>query len=503
MLSCFQLNMNRSATAMTHWTEKVRKREGFLLCVSEPNIVKGKVVSRPGNTKVYPLSGVDKQRTAIIVSKGTNCTQIEKLCSKDCTVIQITTGRENILIASVYCDIKEDLKRHDMLKVIKYAQGKKIGLVLCCDTNAHSTLYGPSNNKRGDTMDELIVSNGLKVENFGSTPTFQTIRGGKVMESYIDATFSLNLEGNAIRNWRVDDGYNGSDHNTVMFDLVHAGKIGTRARKWSKADWPLFTEHLLEAGVIAIPEKICAKRLDDMINKLYRLINGALDKVCPKVETNFKMRKNKWYNEDLRWLGRKVEKLYAKMRRNPIQQNILRHRKTEQQYKRKCKKERNNAWNRYKQTMSRSKDVANLVKMVEKEQNREITTLTKENNEITAPGRETLDELVKAHFPNSLERKSILYSEYGEVETREIRTRYKKWINVALIEQVFNNFKSKKQRILFSVTINYSVCSYYVQESNSRIIAIQACRLLLFLKEFLQMTYCILNFDNCKCLQQR
>ena len=101
-----------------------------------------------------------------------------------------------------------------MEDLLIYAGDHASGLVLAIDSNAHSTMYGPDQNARGTEVDDLLFRHGLHVENVGHTPTFQT----SLRQSCIDLTATRELP-TTLSHWRVDTRYNGSDHNTVMFDL--------------------------------------------------------------------------------------------------------------------------------------------------------------------------------------------------------------------------------------------------------------------------------------------
>ena len=49
---------------------------------------------------------------------------------------------------------------------------KCLGLILALDSNAHSTLWGHTNNTRGITMTELISEYGLLLRNIGKEYTY-------------------------------------------------------------------------------------------------------------------------------------------------------------------------------------------------------------------------------------------------------------------------------------------------------------------------------------------
>ena len=101
------------------------------------------------------------------------------------------------------------------------------------DSNAHSQLYGPDTNKRGEAFEEFILMQGLLVENRGTMPTFETIRGDTHLKSHIDVTLS---KGNVrIVDWAVCREYNGSDHNTISWSTLDKQLPVELIRPWKKA----------------------------------------------------------------------------------------------------------------------------------------------------------------------------------------------------------------------------------------------------------------------------
>ena len=177
-------------------------------------------------------------------------------------------------MVSAYMDIKLDMVQPWLIKFLEYANKKKYPIFIGADSNAHSTLYGNTTNTRGEALEELFIKYGLNIENIGLTPTFSANREDGVISSIIDITISRGLRGR-IRNWRVDTEYNGSDHNTIRFELHGLDNTKVTARKWNSADWDAFTE-CLDKYRLYHPERINEKKLDKMVNCLYKVINSCL-----------------------------------------------------------------------------------------------------------------------------------------------------------------------------------------------------------------------------------
>ena len=115
---------------------------------------------------------------------------------------------------SFYCDINKKISEHEVSKTFEYANKYHLPLIAGGDTNAHSYLFGNERNRRGDELEDIILEHSLKIENIGTEPTFDTIRGTRQLQSCIDITLSRGIKGQ-ISNWEVKKDYNASDHNTM------------------------------------------------------------------------------------------------------------------------------------------------------------------------------------------------------------------------------------------------------------------------------------------------
>ena len=77
-------------------------------------------------------------------------------------------------------DITKPVEQDFINNILTFAENKNIQLIIWIDTNCHSKLFGESTNKRGLDVEELIIQSGLDVENLGTEPTYETIRGNKL-----------------------------------------------------------------------------------------------------------------------------------------------------------------------------------------------------------------------------------------------------------------------------------------------------------------------------------
>ena len=161
---------------------------------------------------------VDKNpRTAIYSSNNIIAWFIESLSTRDITAIQTKIKSRETLIISVYLDITlKEVIPESLTAVMKYAIDKRLAILLCVDSNCHSSSFGIDDNKRGEVLDDFIAAHNLKIENKGTEYTFETTLASTI----IDITLSDKLAV-SVTDWTVNKGENFTDHNDITLSLIH------------------------------------------------------------------------------------------------------------------------------------------------------------------------------------------------------------------------------------------------------------------------------------------
>ena len=126
----------------------------------------------------------------------------------------------------------KDVIPDSLTAVMKYAKDKRLAILLCIDSNCHSSSFGTDDNKRGEVLDDFIAAHNLKIENKGTEYTFETTLASKI----IDITLSDKLAV-SVKDWTVVKGENFTDHNNITFQLQTEKIILEKTRKWENADW--------------------------------------------------------------------------------------------------------------------------------------------------------------------------------------------------------------------------------------------------------------------------
>ena len=176
------------------------------------------------------------------------------------------------------------------------------------DSNAHSCLYGTDTNSRGEELELFLINYGLILENIGTKPTFRATRGDEVFETTIDVTITGHMT-ERIKNWRVLDDYNGSDHRTIRYQLNDVVTRKEKVRQWDGAKWDIFQQETNKCRLYH-PVKVNEKKLDKMVECLYKVINIGLDKAAPEKLVKITNKDFYWYTEEHANIKKAVNRLY-------------------------------------------------------------------------------------------------------------------------------------------------------------------------------------------------
>jgi len=433
-----QLNTHRAEVAHTLLLNKCNNFKSYICFVQEPQTYKNRLINKPRRTLTCAtMLGNIRPRAAIFISNNLKFTELKEFSSADCAVAVGKIGGKMTVISSIYMDIENtNVIPEQVHALIHYATTNKYAILLAIDTNAHSSLYGPDTNSRGTKMEEFIVNNNLVIENKINKPTFQSTRA----ESYIDVTLSRDLA-TQVDAWIVNDDYNGSDHNTIEFNLNTEKEIIPEHRNWDKADWDLFKKEL-QATQLEYPQTISDKKLDKQVAKLYRVLNKALDKACPKIKATTRDKNNTWYTEEHQERQRKVQEAYKKYMANKSEVNREQYKNVQKIYKTKNLKSKKASWRKFKEDTKNPKEMSRLIKIAQHNLSPTISTFETENG-YTKPGKETSELLFKKQFPDAKEPKDIEYRNKLTPIT-EVMEKYTEWIDTKKITRAFEGFESKK-----------------------------------------------------------
>ena len=109
-----------------------------------------------------------------------------------------------------------------------------------------------------------------------------------------------------------------------------------------------------------------------------------------------------------------------------------------------CKRDRSKAWKKYCDVTKSQKDISRLAKIAQQLENKVINVFDKPDGSCTDPGLETLDHLIKTHFPKSTQMKRIIYDSLINVNKNVVDNEYSDWINADLVKTALGDFEAKK-----------------------------------------------------------
>ena len=241
-ISFIQQNFKKSFLASVELNKRLENAEQFICLASEPYIAFDKVGNLAKGTKAY--SSDKSPRAAIIYDKSVCITGIPKLSNRDCAVAFSKINGNYVVIASIYNDINKEAVQEWFEELLAFVNTNNYPIIIGIDTNAHSTLYGCETNRRGEVLEEFIFKHNLEIANKVGTPTFHARRGDVNIESCIDVTLSRDLPDDVI-DWRVDSKFNGSDHDTILFELQQEEREVEKRRSYKNADWDEFKLSLI------------------------------------------------------------------------------------------------------------------------------------------------------------------------------------------------------------------------------------------------------------------
>jgi len=215
-LKCLQINLQHSRVATDNLLKIMKEENTDIACIQEPYMFGNKIGGIPHFLTVLTI-GERKKRAAIVINNRNIDILIIQLSDEDVTVMETRAGNANLVIASMYFDIKRSIEidLNKMQAIITYA--KKMGIIFAIESNARSTTWHDIlTNKRGKVMEEFLVSRHLHIANEESHyTTFQTCRGA----SNIDRTVINNTALIILQDWNIYDQESCSDLNIIQFEI--------------------------------------------------------------------------------------------------------------------------------------------------------------------------------------------------------------------------------------------------------------------------------------------
>ena len=442
-MNFLQLNMHRALVASVELNKKLTQSPAICL-LTEPCTYENKVCQIPPQFICLPPTPLpERPRTAIYLPKRTPYVFREQLSNRDCTASLVELASGKILLASVYLDSNEPVVQPWMMDLLQYAASKKYPTIIALDANAHTDMYGPETNKRGEDFEEFVLQNNLLIENRGNTPTYHAYRKGELIQTYIDFTLTRNMT--PLTNWRVlDSEFNGSDHHTISWHLPTPVKKLPLIRPWLKAKWDIFTEQVSKYD-FHHPENFTTFKIDKLLDRWYKVVNGALDIACPKRESRPSPIDSDWYGDDQKYLYNRAKRRYLSQKVGYTPRRRKAYIKAKTAYQRSCRKAKKRAWRLFVEQTPNESGMSKLFRIAQKRDRRTINTLRKPDGSLTDPGADTIKVLTDAHFPAAQPGTDpFQHSATDKIATDILHDKYNEWITPELTRRSLRMFKPNK-----------------------------------------------------------
>ena len=152
------------------------------------------------------------------------------------------------------------------------------------DSNSHSTVWNcPKTDRRGELVEDFLITNNLQCVNVGNIPTFCS---GAGRTSIINITFANYSLATSIYNWKVDSNLHISDHYRISFSINNSSNFRINdASDWNfhKGNWNLFQLELERKM-----SKWCNARywtatsIEEKFNDFLNILTATLTKTIPR-----------------------------------------------------------------------------------------------------------------------------------------------------------------------------------------------------------------------------
>ena len=404
-----QINLQKSLVATSNFMaspgtlmQTGPKPIPFLVFVQEPYCKNNRVLGFDYRVNVqHGTTPGETPRAAIISSPGLNLWLVPEYSSADVTTCQFFDEKgKPIYVVSAYFDITRRSIPEALLRVTTRCRQRGTDLIIACDTNAHSTLWGSDeNNARGDMVEEFIFNQYLSVCNVGGAPTFFNRRSA----THIDVTLASPRMAGRIINWQVNEDFQFSDHHRIDFKITISIKQPNPVRVLDKGDWTSFQgEMTTKSTEWTAPNQWSVQEIEEETTRLSEDINAALDVACPMIIPSYQTKlKPLWWTEDLFHLSNKVRNKRKLAQSTGLDKDYDRFRALKKEFKQAVRAAKQESWRKFVSTTKSPKEIAKLRKILQGQERNTVGLMKRSDGTFSSEPEETIKMLLSEHFPES------------------------------------------------------------------------------------------------------
>ena len=324
--------------------------------------------------------------------------QMDDFTNRDIASAIIRSDEGDFCVSSLYLDIGIKPTNTVFMELVKECKKRKLPLIVGMDSNAHSSMWGAEDtNDRGRELEEVFFELDLVVLNQGSEYTFDTGNRKSIIDVTVANKFAIdkwNLD-----DWKVEKGESFSDHKYISFSGGSFVPQKTEMRNLNKANWNLFRESLDMVEWPVIEEE---SRLEDLAGKFESLVEGALERACPRRPVSNK-RINSWWDHELEKSLAKVRHLRDWKDRSHFDEND--YKVAKKAHLQLVSQKKQQAWKDFCSNVESANDISNVLRALEGKYMREMSLLKDKDSNFDPEAAVKI--LLRTHFPDHLECLSL------------------------------------------------------------------------------------------------
>ncbi|KAJ2939998.1 hypothetical protein O0L34_g14030 [Tuta absoluta] len=406
------------------------KRKVAIALIQEPYVGASETMKSYSGVRIFQHTGPGTVKAAIaIFDPDLDITQHPDLTTNNVTVVSVSTKQWTLTLTSFYFEPDKPIKQYlDQLTTIAGTIKQK--LIIGGDANAKSTWWGSTEiDHEGEDMAGTLHELDLQILNKGDTPTFDTVRGGKLFTSFVDVTACTTDLLDLVEDWTVIVNLTSSDHNGIAFTVNVRKSAGvsvkrtTRLYNTKKADWKAFQNELNRIktaenlNINEISKISTVEQLEQFIESHHNATTKACNLAIPK-KKNTETLTLPWWTEELKKMKQEVT---TKKRRIGVAAPIRKQRvvdaylEAKDRYETKAKEAQIKSWMEFCNKQDKENLWQGIYRVIGRTVKREEDELLQQNG-ITLDAKSSVELLAKTFYPDDLE-------EDDNPLHRDIRTR--------------------------------------------------------------------------------
>ena len=427
-----QQNLNRGKTCSPdlylHIQEKLATGVGVIAALQEPQVNENTITVFPDRNLIYCRNpdlcsknaegGRLPPRAALFVSNGLYVSPLPTFTNGDMATALWATKDDrfkHILISSIYMDGKLPITPL-FERVIKYCKRKRLPYIFLIDSNAHTPLWGElKTDQKGAVMEGHIINNAMTILNRGRRPFVFTWKRNE-FESIIDISLCSQELESFMQNWKCQ--YReicDSDHCTISIDFQVDVMHYTFVRNYKRPGWAKFSSMMEKKSRVQIPDPPLEiesmptpntgdmwtqTRLEEEAESFTNDIIACLDITHPLKKVPITLPDLKWFDDEVAKAKSEKHSSHNIWRKARTEENYQQYHECLKNYRKMISKAKRVSWRSVVDNIHDFESVAKFNKILNRKNLNGLGQLIDQDGQPTSTISESLDILLRAHFPD-------------------------------------------------------------------------------------------------------